>query len=109
MVNYTCLTCLKEFNKKDSFIKHTERKKKPCKQYLPIFTNSTKNLPKITEIDKKPENTCEYCSKNFTTIYTLNRHLNDRCKVKKALDEEKDKITNEQSKKIEELYKMIED
>jgi hypothetical protein len=123
MVNYTCPTCFKKFNKKDSFIKHTERKKKPCLGFLPNFTNSTKNLPKITELVKKPENTCEYCSKNFSTIYTLNRHLNGRCKIKKSLDEVNDKNNKEylikledQSKKIEEqskemkeLYKMIEE
>jgi hypothetical protein len=30
MVLYTCQRCLKEFKKKDDYIKHSERRKYPC-------------------------------------------------------------------------------
>lgn len=116
MVIYTCPTCNKEFNKKSNFIEHTEKKKKPCKQNLPKFTNIDQNLPKITQSEKKSDNLCIHCNKNFTTIYTLNRHLNGRCKVKNILDEQNEKNNNEyiikleeQTKKIDELYKKIEE
>ena len=130
MVNYTCPTCYKEFNKKDSFIKHTERKKKQCKPNLHFFAENNNILQKFAENNIKTlepiandKNNCIHCGKVFSTIYTLNRHLNGYCKIKKSLDEVNDKTNKEymmkledQSKKIEEqskemkeLYKMIEE
>jgi hypothetical protein len=140
MVKYSCPKCLKEFDKKDSFIKHTEKKKTPC---ISIY----QNLPKITESENKllkftknlenfanfanleePENSensenfenieekstvhnCRYCNKSFTTIYTLKRHINERCKVKKLEDEKKENIFNNliEKEKINNLYNMYDE
>lgn len=35
---------------------------------------------------------CSYCQKNFSTKYTLSRHLNEVCKAKKENDDEKENI-----------------
>ena len=35
---------------------------------------------------------CVYCQKNFSTKYTLGRHISDTCKIKKKNDEEKENI-----------------
>lgn len=35
---------------------------------------------------------CRHCGKSFVNIYSLNRHLDSRCKVKKLQDEEKENI-----------------
>jgi DNA-directed RNA polymerase subunit RPC12/RpoP len=120
MVNYTCPTCNKEFKQKRHFIEHTQFKKKPCKQILPILTKNDQNLPIFTESDQKTQcNNCEHCGKSFVTIYTLNRHLNGRCKVKKSSDEENQKqiiqfeelkkLLVEQSQQIREQSKQIEE
>ncbi len=129
MVIYTCPTCNKEFNKKSNFIEHTQHKKKPCQAIAPKAPEmlqdapiSSKNPPDREEIideileDKSVFN-CEYCNQIFSKKFNLNRHLNEnRCKVKKILDneekrtdEEQSKKIEEQTKKIDELYKMIEE
>ncbi len=109
MVDYKCPTCLKNFNKKDSFLKHTEKKKKPCQKNLQEFAEiCKKNNSK--KIDKC--NNCIYCNKNFSSIYTLNRHLDNNCKHKKVEEEknkkEKDEI-NKQNAQLEELIKQLKD
>ncbi len=115
MVLYKCLTCLKEFKKKSHYITHTQNKKKPCEpnepkinQNLPNLTFIHQNLPNLTNLnenltdenintlgDNKSNNiTCVYCLKAFVNIYTLKRHLEGRCKVKKLDDKKKDEIFN---------------
>ncbi len=122
MVKYTCPTCNKEFKQKQHYIEHTQLKKKPCKpnhQEPPKSTNDTpilhQNPPESAvtfenELDKQTDkieedktNCCMYCNIVFTRKDTLKRHINLRCKVKKQLDEEKDK----QNGQIEELKKLI--
>jgi hypothetical protein len=134
MVIYTCQTCNKEFNKKSNFISHTENKKKPCAPFVKI----NQNLPKLTKINQKSQNLaqkisksenndvsnisnyCNYCNKIFTNIYTLKRHLDNRCKVKKDDEEnkknifelliEKEKLEKENLKnEMNELKKKLED
>ncbi len=139
MVNYTCPICNKEFNKKSNFIEHTEKKKKPCKPNLQEFAENSKNLQEFAEnayfshghTHINPEesnddkNNCIYCNKKFSSIYTLNRHLNNGCKkkieyiensdeetkkenkeLKKKIEIQEEKIEN-QNKQIEELKKMF--
>jgi uncharacterized C2H2 Zn-finger protein len=33
---------------------------------------------------------CSYCNKNYSSKYTLSRHLNDSCKIKRDIDNEKE-------------------
>ncbi len=50
MVIYTCTICLKEFNRKSSFIDHTQNKKKPCRQVPPASTNNPPIITNVTPI-----------------------------------------------------------
>ncbi len=122
MVKYNCPTCNKEFNKKDSFLKHTEQKKKPCQPVLQKFAEICNNLQEFAEktnkFDKESyelKNNCEYCGKNFSSVYTLNRHLSNSCKKKlDSLTKEEENIELKkkieiQQKEIEELKKMFYD
>jgi hypothetical protein len=85
MVIYKCPTCLKEFDRKCNFIDHTEKKKIPCR---PII-----NIETPIEPVKSQKYLCLYCNFNFSTSSHLSRHLNQgRCKIKKELDMEKEKM-----------------
>ena len=70
MVLYSCPTCYKQFNRKSSFVNHTEHKKTPCStshksaENTPKSTKNhrkyTENTPEISENSLKiPENTPE--------------------------------------------------
>jgi hypothetical protein len=125
MVNYTCPTCLKDFNKRCNYVDHIERRKNPCQSINQILTNINQISPILTNINQNSNNQlinsniCEYCEKSFVNIYTLNRHINGRCKIKKQLDEDNElksnqfeelkKILEEQSKQINEQSKQIEE
>ncbi len=128
MVKYTCNICLKQFTKKDSYIKHTEKKKKPCQQIhqVPpdIHQNSTKNHQDPPDIHQSAINSCVFCGLAFTRKDALKRHMDVRCKVRKLQNEEKENILEmliekdketkkdaqieAQNKRIEELEKVIE-
>ncbi len=123
MVKYTCPTCKKEFNKKDSYVKHTEKRKNPCKPNISkLDIVSTQNHTKTAQITKFitdnnnniQNKSCLYCDLVFTRKDTLKRHIDKFCKVKKLKDdenhqklEEKDKLILELSKKIDDLTKKI--
>ena len=136
MVKYECINCGKEFKKKDDFIKHTEKKKKPCQlsKMLNNINNTilTKIGEKLTKINQNGEFnnlskiknnvvdklsltdnlTCNYCFKKFVNIYSLNRHTNNnRCKVKKLDEEKKEEIFNkliEKEEKIDMIFNNYE-
>ncbi len=132
MVNYTCPTCNKQFKKKDHFITHIEKKKKPCQPnaqnpsqnpqfYSQNPHNSSQNIMEIKndkesniekyelnknthedKIDEKPVYLCIHCHLVFNRKDNLKRHTEKFCKVKKLEKEEHDK-------KIELLLKENDD
>ncbi len=121
MVLYTCLNCNKEFKKKSHYIDHTENKKKPCKPNTDIIYNNIPNInqiipninqmiPNINQtILKNTENCkCDYCLKTFVNTSSLNRHLKDRCKVKKLDEEKKEDIFNKLIEKEEKFNILLE-
>ena len=71
-------------------------------QNLPELARIYQNLPKLAQeqlnqnLEENNLNnknfSCSYCHKIFTTKYTLKRHLNGICKIKKDNDEEKENI-----------------
>ena len=53
------------------------------------------DLTDLTEINKLSNNTsfcCSFCNKKYSSKYTLSRHLNDSCKIKKDTCIEKENI-----------------
>ncbi len=131
MVVYTCDICLKEFAKKDSFIKHTEKKKKPCKrknnESAQTPHKSAQTPHKSAQTPQKIANStnennniysCLFCGLVLSRSDILKRHMDKFCKVRKLQNEEKenilemliekDKEKEEQNKRIEELEKTIE-
>ena len=102
-----CPNCNKIFLKKSHYDKHVNiSRKNPC---LPQYTqispkihqnapNCTKNSPKnnnieissdAIDINIKNSNKCIYCGKIFTRDSSLNRHISDRCKIKKQQENNK--------------------
>jgi mRNA-degrading endonuclease RelE of RelBE toxin-antitoxin system len=86
MPKYSCERCGKEFNQKCHYNDHINRK-------IPCPPKSTEHPPKSTKIkhimEKSKiscENVCNYCGGTFSRSDALVRHLNSRCKVKKAND-----------------------
>jgi uncharacterized C2H2 Zn-finger protein len=75
---------------------------------------ATKNTKKFYEQQKTPKLgsevfKCNYCNKSFTRNYTLQRHLRDRCKIKKQHDDEKEEIFQKLIEQMEEQNKMMEE
>jgi hypothetical protein len=101
MLKFTCVKCNKEFGKKHHLENHAN-KKYPCQEPLkplPItpekLPENDKNEEKANKIDENIENlnlSCEFCGIFFNRKDNLNRHIKDRCKVKKLQDEEKENI-----------------
>jgi hypothetical protein len=111
MVLYTCQNCFKEFTKKCDFIYHTKKRKNPCNSIMNIInknklilTENNTNLQKLTEINNKTpklteninEHKCDKCNKSFVNIYSLKRHCDNYCKVKKANEKQIEKTKNNQ-------------
>jgi len=64
MVQYVCLKCGKQFNKKSNYDYHTQKRQTLC----------NKNIIK----KKYP---CQFCKSNFTTKSNLSRHIKKFCKI----------------------------
>jgi hypothetical protein len=120
MVLYTCNRCLKEFTKKCDYIHHTEKRKIPCKPIEDDLQNLTENELKLTEINKNnvdltiinnnkiiENNICKYCCKSFINIYSLKRHYDGYCKVKKLDEEKKEDIFNKLLEKEEKFNILL--
>ena len=86
MPNNICERCGKEFRLKSDYTRHINRKI-PCP---PKSTNLTPKSTKNVNIGIKSntiiENICNYCGGKFSRSDALVRHLNSRCKIKKAND-----------------------
>ncbi len=122
-MTFKCNICFKEFDKKFNLDRHVSNKKKPCKPVLlvpPISTNAPPEIHQKTpenaiNSDKSHQNeqdeeneitkslTCVHCDLLFTRKDTLKRHMESRCKVKKLLDQEKER----QNEQFEELKQLI--
>jgi hypothetical protein len=114
MVKRQCYKCKTIFDKKSTYDYHINRKteckpdnidlneeKKIICENLQIITNNTNNAIFC----------CSYCQKNFSTKYTLERHINEVCKVKKTNDEKKTNITKlllEKDKENKDKIKQLE-
>lgn len=114
MVTYTCPNCNRVFNRKSSFIDHTENKKYPCKPNntnnssvahtgSSVAHNSSSTTTILDDInsDKAKHNvkifTCTNCSKEFKKKFNLTRHLISCNKLNQTEFEEdknKDKLNN---------------
>jgi uncharacterized C2H2 Zn-finger protein len=119
------MKCKKEFKKKSHYLDHLN-KKFSCIKNPEILFDTPEKLPKKTEneekINKIIENNenneilnlnCQFCGIIFNRKDNLNRHIKDRCKVKKLQDEEKENIfkillaKDEQNKKQESEIKEL--
>lgn len=112
MVIYKCDICNKIFKQKSHLTDHKNRKK-PCKIIEPNRAIIEPNEPneKDTNDTNIPENSvklepkikCVYCNKQFVYKNSLIKHLNNRCKIKRNLDFQKEEIFNDLLNKINNL------
>ena len=121
MVCHICEKCGKEFNKKSSYINHSINRKKTCiVQNIKVPNSPQKTTKSPDSIKICPQDTpnnkniCYYCNKEFTRKDHMNRHIRDRCKIKKEQDLEKEgifkKLLNEYEKiknELQEKEKII--
>jgi len=128
MVKRQCLKCYAWFDKKSTYDYHINRKTECCQNSITKDTNidnSQKlteintNSQKLTEINTNILNTnddeliCSYCNKQLVNKYSLLRHMNDYCKVKKDIENEKENTfklllekDKQKDKEINELKKQ---
>ena len=115
MVEYKCNKCNKIFGRKSHYDYHINRKT-PCKkskeernQNILNYTESCQKIPEYTDPYQKEvklgKNQCQYCKKNFTQSSSLNRHIKDRCKIKKQQDNDKENLLE---KLVQEMKKQNE-
>jgi len=105
MVEYKCDGCNKTYINKYDYTRHINRKN-PC---LKEIVKSSQNEPnvsqaeaKIAKIDKNSIQ-CNYCKRVFTLKSSLNKHLQDRCKVKKEDINTKEEIYQTLLKQMKEM------
>ena len=134
MTIHTCPCCNKIFDRRSSFINHTENKKYPCNQRIkppsesppdpstnppdPIMLSKTKDVSLLNSLNKKDDNdliniktskySCKYCFKTFVRSDNLKIHVESRCPVRKkeegTLMNDKDKPASE-CIELEKLHK----
>ena len=88
----------------------TNRKEPKVNKNEPDRAETSRNEPKYEDYsDESSEDEkcykCEYCKKKFSHSQSLNRHVKNRCKVKKENEKEKD----EMNKVVAVLNKQLED
>ena len=74
MVNYYCKKCGKVFSQKGHYKYHCFKRKRPCTETL------------INTQPPKDNLTCKYCDKSFSRKDSLERHINNSCKIKIRID-----------------------
>ncbi len=84
-----CKRCCKEFKDNYNLHRHLNRKN-PCKLLVSVDTKTTETDTKKLK-SKESGHICYYCMGEFAQSSSLYRHIN-RCKVKKAQDQEKEAI-----------------
>ena len=132
MVIYKCDRCGKSYYKKYDYNRHINRKNQ-CKISAPICTELHQKTPIEKELvdtnkhtviapnelltktiniidDKKlfeKEYKCNYCNKQFSRYYSLNRHISLRCKIKMDQDNQKEQIFQKLLNEMMELKQEI--
>ena len=133
MVWYKCDRCNKHFKLRGDYLRHVNRKI-PCKIDAPICTEIAPTpyykkeymienkeefhapdkiqIEKINELTNKKQSEvndlkCNYCNKQFSRNYSLNRHINLRCEIKKQQDNQKEQIFQKLLDEMMELKKEI--
>lgn len=97
MVKRYCPKCNAEFDRKSSYEKHIN-KKYDCSPIKEENKEICKNLQEICKEEKNVQKNneinlcCSYCNKKYSSKYTLSRHLDNGCKIKKENDEQKENI-----------------
>jgi hypothetical protein len=101
MVVHTCKKCGKKFDRKFNYTNHIN-KKYSCDINIKF---DAKEQDDDDSDDNKIKNPleCVFCSKVFSAVYNLNKHIKNNCKVKKENDNEKENIFKELIDKEDEL------
>ena len=115
MVKYGCNNCGKEFNKKDDYIKHTLKRKNPCKSNIenllqapPDCSDFIIDIKKNFEIyNNKNIYKCNKCNSIFKKKFNLDRHLNGRCISKDDIKIKENNQVNIDELDIDDKTKMI--
>jgi hypothetical protein len=95
--DFVCEICNKEFKRKQHLENHN-KKKYSCLLNKNKTQNNSKNLKnqdnQNNQVNEK-KNICNYCKKPFTRIDNLTRHIDNRCKVRKRLIQDKAAINKQ--------------
>ena len=93
---YQCDMCDKVFKQKSNFDHHVFKRKKPClKKKEGSSIKSKKNTSNKNNIK------CNYCNKIFSRSDSLRRHLDNYCKEKKFIENQKEDIYQKLLKQME--------
>jgi hypothetical protein len=114
MPKYQCERCFKDFNQKCEYTRHLNKKFK-CKNIAPKCTETAPDCTEYKSIigDENSEIRCHYCGTTFTRGSSLTRHIENRCKIKKANDAKMEELMTmlieikESNKEIKENNKKL--
>jgi hypothetical protein len=110
---YMCKKCNKCFRDNYDLNKHANKKNSCVKQNIITKNISHKKHALIEEVDNENELQCKICEKEFSSKYSLKKHVKNNCKEKKRSDKEKNNIlrkqVDEKNKEIDEKNKEIDE